>query len=135
MNGPARRPTDGVTDPTRGADMTPDLPDLDFHIAAIEKAIDESPAQRLSGILGWMESAKAKCWTRLMTPGISGGLAHAAHEEPPKLLTPDEAAAIAQKPRKWIYRHTRGKRFRRDITRKCIRFEEAGLRRWLGPQK
>jgi predicted DNA-binding transcriptional regulator AlpA len=50
-----------------------------------------------------------------------------------RLLTAQEAMALVggNVSLKWIYRHTRGLRFRRDISRKCVRFEESGLRRWL----
>ena len=32
---------------------------------------------------------------------------------------------------KWLYRSTRGLRFHRPLSRKTVRFEERGFRRWL----
>ena len=50
---------------------------------------------------------------------------------PTRLLSVDEAAAIAGVSRRWIYDHTRGLRFRHNLSRKRVRIEEAGFRRWL----
>ena len=61
----------------------------------------------------------------------------AREPDPPKaagqgrLLSVDEAARIAGVNRRWIYAHTRGLKFRRDLSRKNVRIEEAGFRRWL----
>lgn len=54
-----------------------------------------------------------------------------------RLLTAEEAVVLVggDATVKWLYRHTRGLRFRRDLSRKCVRFEEAGLRRWLGARR
>ena len=49
-------------------------------------------------------------------------------------LTPDEAAALASVPRRIIYGWSRKagwKAFSRRLSRKVLRIEEAGLRRWL----
>jgi hypothetical protein len=53
-----------------------------------------------------------------------------AAPEADRMLTPDEAAALCGLPRRYLLRATRGKPFRRDFSRKRIRFSEAGLRRW-----
>jgi hypothetical protein len=53
-----------------------------------------------------------------------------AAPETDRMLTPDEAAAICGLPRRYLLRATRGKPFRRDFSRKRIRFSEIGLRRW-----
>jgi hypothetical protein len=57
--------------------------------------------------------------------------------EPERLLTPEEAAAIigGDVSARWVLRHTKGLRFRRDLSRKVVRFEEAGLRRWASARK
>jgi excisionase family DNA binding protein len=47
------------------------------------------------------------------------------------LLTPDEAAAMIGVNRRWLYRHSAKLPFTRRISRKSLRFSEAGLHRWL----
>ena len=48
-----------------------------------------------------------------------------------RIMDADEAAAVAGASRRWVLTATRGMRFRRDLTRKQPRFDEAGLREWL----
>jgi len=48
-----------------------------------------------------------------------------------RLLTPEEAAAAARVEVKWLLRATRGLPFRRQPTKKTIRFEQAGFTDWL----
>lgn len=47
-----------------------------------------------------------------------------------RLLTPDEAAERLSVSRQWLYRHAKGLPFTRKLSRKALRFSEAGLRRW-----
>ena len=60
-------------------------------------------------------------------------------ERPPAekdaLITPEEAAAIIGVDTKWLYRHSKQLPFTRRLSRKKIRFNEPGLRRWLAPRK
>jgi hypothetical protein len=55
----------------------------------------------------------------------------AALEPPGRLLAAPEAAALAGVTVRWLLRHTRGLRFRQDLSRKQARFDEQGFRRWL----
>ena len=52
-----------------------------------------------------------------------------------RLLTPAEALAVIggapHRSVQWLYACTRGKPFRRNLSRKVIRFEERGFRAWL----
>lgn len=48
-----------------------------------------------------------------------------------RLLTVAEAAAIVGMSERWLRSKTRGRRFRHDLSRKCVRFEESGLRAWF----
>jgi Helix-turn-helix domain len=56
-----------------------------------------------------------------------------------KLLTPAEAAALlggdVEKQIQWLYRHSKQLPFTRKLSRKCIRFNESGLRRWMAARK
>src|SRR5207249_1533051 len=46
------------------------------------------------------------------------------------LLTPEQAAAMMNVERRWLIRHSKKFPFTRRISRKVLRFSEAGLRRW-----
>ena len=54
-----------------------------------------------------------------------------------KLLTPEEAAAIANTTAMWIWRRSRRadwQKFVTHLSRKCMRIHEAGFRAWLAKQ-
>jgi predicted DNA-binding transcriptional regulator AlpA len=59
--------------------------------------------------------------------------AHQAEVE--RLLTPPEAAALLGVTVTWLYRHASRLPFARRLSRKAVRFSEAGLRRWLAVRK
>lgn len=54
---------------------------------------------------------------------------------PGRMITVDEAAEMAGVTRRWIYDHTKGLRFRRDLSKKRVRLEEIGFRRWMEARK
>jgi len=56
-------------------------------------------------------------------------------EEKEKLLTADETAALMVVKKEWLYRHSKYLPFTRRLSRKNIRFNEAGLKRWLAARK
>lgn len=64
---------------------------------------------------------------------LANGAGHPAEKE--RLLTPDEAAEILHVDKDWLYRHAKQLPFTRRLSRKKIRFNEAGLRRWLQARK
>lgn len=47
------------------------------------------------------------------------------------LLSPNEAAELLGVTPRWLYRHYKQLPFSRKISRKVLRFSEAGLHRWL----
>lgn len=55
--------------------------------------------------------------------------------ESERLLTPPEAAALLGVTVTWLYRHAGRLPFARRLSRKALRFSEAGLRRWLASRK
>lgn len=55
--------------------------------------------------------------------------------EKERLLTPEEAAEILGQNVRWLYRHAAKLPFSRRISRKNLRFSEAGLRKWLAAKK
>lgn len=50
---------------------------------------------------------------------------------PDRLLTPEEAAALLGVKVRWLYRHAVDFTFTRKLSRKVLRFHEAGLRRYV----
>lgn len=97
--------------------------------------MDETPLEELPGLIGELAAAQAVAMARLTTPTPTNGNRQAA--EPELLLTP--AAAVeaigGDLSRKWLLRHTKGLRFRRDYSRKVIRFEKPGLLRWAAARR
>jgi predicted DNA-binding transcriptional regulator AlpA len=66
---------------------------------------------------------------------ITAAIGSGKHDEPDRLLTPEETAAILDVDVRWLYRHAAKLPFTRRISRKNLRFSEAGLRRWLAAKK
>jgi Helix-turn-helix domain len=52
-------------------------------------------------------------------------------DEPDKLLTTEEAAALLRRSTKWISRHRRSLPFARKLSERSWVYSEQGLRRWL----
>ena len=48
-----------------------------------------------------------------------------------RLLNPEEAAALLGVSVRWLYRHAAKFTFTRKLSRKVLRFHEAGLRRYM----
>lgn len=94
-----------------------------------EAALEELPA-----LLGRLAEAEAIVRMRINTAAPTNGKAE-LESEPPRLLTPEQAAEIIGVNPKWVLRNTKGVRFRRDLSRKVVRFEEAGLRRWAAVRR
>jgi hypothetical protein len=115
-----------VVDGGRG--RVPALVELDRLIA--ESAPEDRPAlvvqlaarlAQLGAVLAIPAQASDQRRAESAPEGSRGG----------KLLTAQEAASIAGVSPRWLRRHTKGLRFRQDLSRKLARFEGAGFRRWL----
>ena len=89
----------------------------------------EAPRDELPGMLGRLAEAEAVARLRLSTAE------RADAPLPTRLLDASEAAVIVGVSPRWLLSATRGLRFRRDLTRKKPRFDEAGLRAWLAERR
>ena len=49
----------------------------------------------------------------------------------PGLLTPEETAAVLRVSLRWVYRHWKALPFARKLGPKVLRFDRAGLDRWV----
>jgi predicted DNA-binding transcriptional regulator AlpA len=58
-----------------------------------------------------------------------------APEREDRLLTTDEAAAILRVTPQWLYRRADRLPFARRLSRKALRFSEAGVRRWMATKR
>lgn len=91
------------------------------------RAVAEAPRAELPALVGALAQAQAVALARLTTPDAPASDAQA----PTRLLALDEAERLTGMTRRWLLRHTRGLRFRHSLSRKAVRFEEAGLLRWI----
>jgi hypothetical protein len=99
----------------------------------LDRLIGESPPQDRPGLVVALSARLAALGASLaaVSRPTDGHGAKAAPEGTGRLLNAQEAAAVAGVTVRWLLRHTRGLRFRRDLSRKQARFEEQGFRRWL----
>jgi predicted DNA-binding transcriptional regulator AlpA len=51
------------------------------------------------------------------------------------LLTPEEAAAQLRISLRWLYRHWKALPFARKLAPKVLRFDRAGLERWVASKR
>src|SRR5438093_12726136 len=105
-------------------------------VAVVHDAVSEAAPDQLPGIIGTLAAEQARARAKLTTAASPNGAerpkANREADTPPALLTPKEAAAITRAPSvRWLNRRTKGLRFRRDLSRKQIRYERRGLLAWL----
>jgi hypothetical protein len=70
---------------------------------------------------------------------VTGGNGRAEHEKPPpesdRLYSVAEAASMLGVTPRWLYRHAGKLPFTRRLSRKVLRFSEAGLRRYAATRR
>lgn len=101
-----------AADPARAGDLPPEVArDLLVRVVGLQTVL---LARALSTPAGWNGQPEG--------PGD-------------RLLTPDEAARLLGVTPAWLYRHASRLPFARKLSRKCLRFSEAGLRKWQAAKK
>ncbi len=103
---------------------------LTILIPQIEKALADVPSDQVPELLGDLERLKAALWARLITPAHNGQPQPLPSNETGRLLSPEDAAALLGVKVTWLYRNAKHLPFARKLSRKALRFSEAGLRRW-----
>ena len=98
-------------------------------LAELKQEIGELARQEIPAVLGELEELKAAAWAQLLTP-TNGSNPAATKPQDDRWLTAAEAAALLRVTPRWLYRHQKKLPFARQLSRKCLRFSEAGLRRW-----
>jgi predicted DNA-binding transcriptional regulator AlpA len=118
---------------------TPKLEDLksdagavnDLPVEAVPALLEEAQTQK-----GQLETVITLLSVRL---AMLNGQAQAPHSEKPEseenLIDAKEAARITGQSPKWFYRHAKKLAFARRLSRKVLRFEEKGFRKWLAQKK
>ena len=113
----------------------PPVPSLDA-IAANSRLVDELPAHVCGALAAKAAGVMAALGARLAvsasrhTPSQEGKTM--VHD---RLLTTEEAAVRLGTTPRWLRRHANRVPFTRRLSRKCIRFSEAGLTRWLATRR
>jgi hypothetical protein len=79
---------------------------MESHFESILSAVRECDPANLPVLIGALEQAKAEAWGRPSTPVVPPSQDTKAQSE--HLLTPEEAAAIAQVPVRRLYGWARG---------------------------
>ena len=112
--------------------MSRDMHELLTHLG---QAVSDVSPQQAPALLGELERIRAVVWLR-MTYLSENHLSHSVTErEADQLLTPEEAGQLLGVTPRWLYRHAKRLPFTRRLSRKTLRFSEAGLRRWQAAQK
>jgi hypothetical protein len=105
--------------------------------ADLGRVVAETLPEELPALVGALVEAEERARVRLRALETAPPTSRPSEPTPERLLTLQEALAViggGVSPR-WLHRHTRGLRFRRNLSRKCVRFEEVGLRRWLASRR
>jgi hypothetical protein len=102
--------------------------------AALDQTIAQAPSEARPGLVVALAARLALLGAGMAAPERVREPAAAPNEE---LLTPEQAIEIigGNVSTKWLYRHTKGLKFRRDLSRKVVRFERVALLRWAAAKR
>lgn len=134
---PFVQPGGGVSMPISSSEITSSeaFRLLDRVIAGAEPEQVPGLAMALTARLGTLAAGMARAVPSPVLAAAAAAAAAAAPSSPaePRWLSTDEAVSMlgGKIKRKVLYRVTRGMKFRKDLTRKSVLWEEAGLRRWV----
>jgi len=110
-------------------------PDLAAQLAALERQLATVAPDEIPGLVGELERIK----TSLLVKALGAQAHDSGQPEAPgagdQLLTADEAAPLLSVKPSWLYRHAKHLPFARKLSPKCLRFSEAGLRRWQAAKR
>ena len=113
--------------------VTPDPKGLLGSILTAPERAAMVPVEQIPGLLGHLASLEATLKLRLFTASQTNGPPESHDGD--RLLTPEEASRILGASVRWLYRHSKQLPFARRLSRKALRFSEAGLRRWLAAKR
>ncbi len=117
--------------------MIPPLPSLD-QLAQRPELAAELPAEEALAALARMAPLQVVLLGRLAAAGVDGhqpsgnGAGLVAGD---RLLGVEQAAQLLSVTKKWIYANHKRLPFTRKLSRKQLRFSEAGLLKWIGKNR
>lgn len=113
--------------------MSPTLADL----LQNPQRVAEMPPEAIPALLCQLSALQSALAARLASASASGNGKTEAQAAADRdcLLTPQEAAQRLGVSPKWLYRHHKRLPFTRQLSRKVLRFSEAGLRKWVATKR
>jgi predicted DNA-binding transcriptional regulator AlpA len=95
------------------------------------------PPEQIPSLLARLAAIQSVLTARLLaTPTVPpAGDSEPKSATTDQFLTAEDAAQILRVSPRWLYRHANRLPFARRLSRKCLRFSEAGLRRWQASKK
>ena len=107
--------------------------------AEVDSLSDDQQVSELLAEVGVRHAQLATLQLSLLSRLIKGrrqpSAVASASSDDDRLLCVDEAAEILNVTPQWLYRHARRLPFSRRLSRKALRFSEAGLRRWAASRR
>jgi hypothetical protein len=91
--------------------------------------LDAVPREELPALLGRLVELEARVRLRLAEVPVPATPAAS------RTIDADQAVDMAGTSKRWLLKHTKGMKFRHDLSRKQPRFDEAGLRQWLAGRR
>ena len=104
----------------------------------VPERIGSVPPNVIPGILGELEALRVSLLVRLLTHPATvtpPGDADETSKTPDRLLRPAEAAALLKVTIRWLYTHHRTLPFARKLSRRVLRFSQAGMQQWLANRR
>ena len=105
--------------------MTPGLRELLDH----PELITSIPPDTIPAMLGDIEAVRIRLLARFITSHTPATPSDEKAQSTDRLLDPAQTAALMGVTVRWLYRHRLP--FARKLSPKTLRFDEAGLHRWL----
>jgi predicted DNA-binding transcriptional regulator AlpA len=102
-------------------------------LATAPSRVAEVPPEAVPGLLAQAAALQGALAARLVT--ASPAPLSPSQQSTERLLTPAEAAELLKVSVPWLHRHAKHLPFTRRLSRKALRFSEAGIRRWLDMQR
>ena len=110
---------------------TPDS--IKFLLDRLEHELEQTPSEDLPEVCGVLERIKSHLWIRMLNSKPKVGQAPVPVAD--KMLTAQEAALILGTKPNFLYKNSKSLPFARKLSRKCLRFSELGLRKWMASQR
>jgi hypothetical protein len=97
----------------------------------LRQLVTDTAPQDLPALAGRLREAELLAEMRLRVEASGNGHRPEPEREIEVWITPEAAAVIPGVPKERIYSWAKGQRWASRPTRRCLRIEEKGFRRWL----